>query len=152
MPKTSQWILANKPTDLPELAGDKATFKLVETDLPALKDGQVLVKALFFSNDPAQRGWISNNVAPDRLYVPPVKEGEPMRARAVAEVVESKSPDYKKGDYVTGTTGWTELAVLDASAVQPAPELPGGLSRTHYLGALGSTGLVRFATFTHKLG
>ncbi|QIW97540.1 hypothetical protein AMS68_003058 [Peltaster fructicola] len=144
MVKTRQWLLENKPEGLPKLSGDDATFKLTETDLPELNEGQLLVKALFYSNDPAQRGWISSNVKPERLYVPPVEQGSPMRARALGEVIESKSDDYKKGDHVLATTGWTEYAIVDAKTSQPAPELPGGLARTHYLGALGSTGLTAY--------
>lgn len=30
------------------------TFKLVETEVPELKDGQIKIKALYLSNDPAQ--------------------------------------------------------------------------------------------------
>ena len=56
MVKTKQWVLAHKPSDLPELDGPNATFKLIETDLPELKDDEVLVKLQHLSNDPAQRG------------------------------------------------------------------------------------------------
>jgi len=53
--KTKQWILANKPTGLPVLEGDEPTFTLQIKDIPALQDGQVLLQALYLSNDPAQR-------------------------------------------------------------------------------------------------
>lgn len=141
---TRQWVLVNKPTDLPVLSGDKPTFELRTKDLPSLQEGQVLVKLLFLSNDPAQRGWISPNVNPDRLYVPPVQINTPMHARGLAEVLDSKSPTFKPGDVVTASTGWSEYVVLDAKTVQPAPELPGGLARTHYLGAFGMTGLTAY--------
>ena len=144
-PKSSQqWILSTKPTHLPELSGSNQTFKLVEKDLPNLKDDQLLVKTLYLSNDPAQRGWISKGVNPDRLYTLPVKEGTPMHARGLCEVLESTSENFKKGDTVLGSCGWTEYSVLDAKACQPAPELPAGLSKTHYLGALGLTGLTAY--------
>ncbi|KAK4949587.1 quinone oxidoreductase [Elasticomyces elasticus] len=141
---TQQWHLASKPTDLPELSGPNQTFKLVTTDLPALETDQVLVKALYLSNDPAQRGWISPDADPERLYVPPVKVGTVMHARGLAEVVDSQSERFKKGDTVLGSVGWSEYAVLNAKDVQPAPDLPGGLSKTHYLGALGLTGITAY--------
>lgn len=56
MVKTKQWLLAKKPTDLPKLDGPDQTFKLADTDLPDLKDDEVLVKLVYLSNDPAQRG------------------------------------------------------------------------------------------------
>ena len=144
MVKTHQWLLEKKPTDLPQLDGPDQTFKLVETELPEPKDDEVLVKLTHLSNDPAQRGWIDPNINPDRLYVPPVKVGEPMRARGLCEVVESKSSSFKVGDTVLASLGWTEYAVIPAKELQPAPDLPGGVSKTHYLGALGLTGLTAY--------
>ncbi|CAJ2512939.1 Uu.00g010580.m01.CDS01 [Anthostomella pinea] len=148
MVKSRQWLLAKKPTDMPQLDGPDATFKLTEKDLPEPKDGEIVVKAVYLSNDPAQRGWISPDINPERLYVPPVKEGTPMHARAISEVIESKSSSFKKGDWVFSSTGWSEYGVVPASSCQPAPELPGGMSRTHYLGALGGTGMTAWFGLT----
>lgn len=72
---------------------------------------------------------ISKYVNPERLYVPPVKEGAPMSARGLAEVVDSKSSNHKKGDVVIASTGWSEYSIHAAKTLQPAPELPGGKSR-----------------------
>ncbi|KIV88768.1 hypothetical protein PV10_08413 [Exophiala mesophila] len=135
------WILANKPQGTPTITGSNATFKLESRPLPELKPNQVLVKSLYYSNDPAQRGWISANIPGDRLYVPPVNVGEPMRARGLGEVLESTSEKIKKGSIVLGALNWNEYAVLDESAARVVAELPGGLSITHWLGALGGTGL-----------
>ncbi|KIV87173.1 hypothetical protein PV11_02738 [Exophiala sideris] len=142
--KTRSWILTNKPTGLATISGDKPTFTLKTRDLSPLKDDQVLVKALYYSNDPAQRGWISPTVPEGRLYVKPVEVGEAMRARGLAQVIDSKSDKIAKGTIVSGTTDWNEYVVLDASAVTPVQPLPGGLSLTHYLGALGGTGLTAY--------
>jgi NADPH-dependent curcumin reductase CurA len=141
--KTKQWILTNKPTDLPQLSGPSATFTLENNDLPPLKDDQVLVRTHYISNDPAQRGWITKGVDPARLYVPPVPQGGVMRARAVAEVLESKAEKYKKGDKVLGGTGWAEYAVLDAQGLQPIQQIE-GVSETHFLGAFGVTGITAY--------
>ena len=141
---TRQWLLAEKPTDLPVLDGPSQTFKLETKSLPSLQDDQVLLKILYLSNDPAQRGWISKDIKPDRLYTAPVKVNTPMHARALCEVVESKSATVRKGTTVLAAPGWTQYAVLDAKAVQPAPDLPGDLKITHYLGALGGTGLTAY--------
>ncbi|KAL6249476.1 quinone oxidoreductase [Rhinocladiella similis] len=142
--KTRSWILTNKPNGLATISGDNPTFTLQTRDLPALKDDQVLVKVLYYSNDPAQRGWISPDVPEDRLYVKPVEVGEPMRARGLCEVLDSKSKTIAKGSIVQGTSDWNEYAVLDAATVTPLEPLPNGLSLTHYLGALGSTGLTAY--------
>lgn len=69
---------------------------------------------------------ISKYVNPERLYVPPVKEGAVMNARGLAEVVDSKSSSHKKGDIVIASTGWSEYSIHAAKTLQPAPDLPGG--------------------------
>ncbi len=149
---TKQWVLASKPIGAPVLSGPDATFKLQTVTLPPLEEGQVLCRVLYFSNDPGQRNFIQSTVAPERLYVPPVPVGAPMRSGILAEVVESAAPGLlAAGDLVTdfhlGT--WSELIVLDASAqpqqLRPLAPLPGGLPVTHYLGAIGGTGLTAYA-------
>jgi hypothetical protein len=128
---------------MPVLSGPAATFKLVTSDLPPLEDDQVLLKILYLSNDPAQRGWISKDLDPKRLYVPPVAQGACMRAWGISEIVESKSSKLSKGTLVTATVCWAEYAVLNASDCMPIPEVP-GLSPTHFLGAFGITGLTAY--------
>lgn len=113
----------------------------MDKELPDPKGDEVLVKTLYLSNDPAQRTWIDPHINPDRMYVPPLEPGNPMRARGLAEVVESKSSKFKAGDTVLASVNWSEYAILPSNDLQPAADLPGGLSKTHYLGALGLTGL-----------
>jgi NADPH-dependent curcumin reductase CurA len=148
MVQTRQWILNNRPSGLPVLEGSDATFTLKNAEVGELKDDQVLVKPVYLSNDPAQRGWLRDLEDPSRLYVPPVQVGEVMRARALAEVLESTASKFKKGDLIIASTGWAEQIVLPASQCQPAPELPSNLSPTHYLGALGLTGLTAYCGLT----
>lgn len=145
MVQTRQWILSNKPSGLPVLEGSDATFTLKDAEISPLKDNQILVKPVYISNDPAQRGWLRDMEDPSRLYVPPVQIGEVMRARALAEVLESSSEKFKKGEIVIAPTGWAEQIVLDANHCQAAPALPNNLSQTHYLGALGLTGLTAYS-------
>lgn len=68
-----------------------------------------------------------------------------MRARAVAEVLESKHPKFKKGDKVLANAGWAEYAVNDPQnlQLQTLQELE-GVSVTHFLGAFGLTGLTAY--------
>lgn len=146
--ETRQWLLANKPTDTPILSGPDATFKLDTTTLPTLQQGQLLVQTKYLSNDPAQRGWISPDIQPERLYVPPVPLNAPMYARGLGQVVESAAEGFGKGDWVLCSTAWSEFSVQDAQGCRLAAELPGGLARTHYLGALGGTGLTAWFGMT----
>jgi hypothetical protein len=60
---TRTWVINQKPTD----AITDSTFKLVEGKaLPDRKDGEVLVKIKWVSNDPAQRTWIDKTAVKDR--------------------------------------------------------------------------------------
>lgn len=47
--------MASKPSGAPILSGPDATFKLQTAELPALKEGQVLAKVQYFSNDTGLR-------------------------------------------------------------------------------------------------
>lgn len=70
-------------------------------------DGEVVVKNLYISLDPAMRGWMNESKA---SYIPPVELGEVMRAIAVGQVVASKNPQFAVGDYVNGLLGMQEYA------------------------------------------
>jgi len=147
-----QWLLAKKPTDAPILDGPSATFKLASSvPLPELSDGQILVKTLYLSNDPAQRGWISAAIPADRLYVPPVQVDSPMRARGVAEVVASRAASHKEGAIVSAGTNWTDYSVQNAKECPVLPEIP-GLGASHFLGALGTTGLTAYYGLVEVVG
>ncbi|KIV82275.1 hypothetical protein PV11_04396 [Exophiala sideris] len=143
---TRSWILANYPHGVPTFstADDSSTFKLVEQALPDRKPNQVLVKVLFLSNDPAQRGWIDPSIPAERLYIKPVELKASMAARGLAEVVASTSDKLPVGTIVQGPVGWTEYAVLGEADCTPRQPLPNGLSLTHYMGAFGIPGLTAY--------
>src|ERR671928_1575035 len=69
-------------------------------------DGEIVVKALYLSLDPAMRGWMNEG----RSYIEPVGLGDVMRAGAVGEVVASRSSEFAEGDHVTGIFGVQEYA------------------------------------------
>ncbi|KAF2015381.1 NAD(P)-binding protein [Aaosphaeria arxii CBS 175.79] len=143
--QTRQWVLANPPKADPVLDGPNATFSLTTTTLPKLGADEVLVKVLYLSNDPAQRGWIQDGMDPERLYTEPVVKGDVMRSYAVGEVVESNSEALKVGQLVTGSAGWTEYAVLNAKEVRAVQaDEKSGIRPTHFVGALGGTGLTAY--------
>lgn len=91
--------LAERPTE----GVTDTTFKreVVPFDLKP-GQGQILVKALYASIDPAMRGWLNDA----RSYLPPVKIGEVMRALILGEVVETgPGSKFTKGDIVSGVFG-----------------------------------------------
>ncbi|KAI8271022.1 hypothetical protein K4K58_004023 [Colletotrichum sp. SAR11_239] len=144
---SKQWLLREKPFGEPILDGDKSTFVPSQADIPPLKDGQVLLRTQYLSNDPAQRTWISPLAIPERLYLPPVDVGAVMKSMGIAEVVESRSSDVPVGSLVSGNPGWTEYSIDDAknvAIIEPQHDLP----ITHFLGALGLPGHTAYYALT----
>lgn len=140
---TRQWILREKPVALPTFEGENPTFELKTADLPQLQKDQVLVKTVYLSNDPAQRGFISATANPKRSYAPPVRNGDPMRSYGIAEVIQSTAESHPVGTLCTAPTNWTEFSVHDAKVCRIV-EVPEGLSPTHIIGAFGMTGLTAY--------
>ena len=101
-------------------------------------EGEILVKTLYLSLDPAMRGWMNDQ----RSYVPPVGIGEVMRAGGVGEVVASRHDGFAEGDHVNGILNAQEYAVVagdGATKVDPSlAPLP------VYLDALGITGMTAY--------
>jgi NADPH-dependent curcumin reductase CurA len=92
-----QFRLAARPVGMPK----RADWQDVSEPLRAAGDGEIVVKTLYLSLDPAMRGWM--NDVPS--YIRPVAIGEVMRAGGIGIVVESNSPKFAVGDYVSGGTG-----------------------------------------------
>lgn len=113
-------------------------FSFETNPVAPLQDGEVLVRVTHLSLDPAMRGWMNAG----RSYIPPVQIGEVMRAGGAGYVVESKHPNFREGDAVTGTTGIQDYATAKGewlTKVDPkAAPLP------VYLGALGMPGLTAY--------
>jgi NADPH-dependent curcumin reductase CurA len=128
-----QWLLAKRPHGN---VGEE-NFEYREVPIPEPGEGQVLVRNLYLSFDPTQRGWMEDRES----YMPPVALGEPMRAGAVAQVVESKHPDFSTGDLVQILGGWQDFQVVDGSMGGfGLSKLPEGVTPQMALGVLGTTG------------
>jgi NADPH-dependent curcumin reductase CurA len=134
--KSRRWTLVARPRGMVK----ESDFAFGEAPVPALGDGQVLVRVLYLSFDPTQRGWIEDRPS----YLPPVQIGEVMRAGAVGEVVESKHADFRPGDRVQGLFGWQEYAVLPGAMIGAQSKIPAGVPLTWPLGVLGVTGLTAY--------
>ena len=129
--------LMRRPTGL--LA--EGDLVLSEAAVPELKEGEALAKVKYLSMDPTMRGWMAADT-----YMPAVKIGEVMRSLGLAEIVESKHAQYKKGDKIVGLTGLQEYVVVDAApraGWNKIPSIP-FVSDALFLGALGMTGLTAY--------
>lgn len=134
MPSNRQILLDNRP----EGEATTGNFKLVTTDTPALKDGEVLVRNHYLSLDPYMRGRMNDS----KSYAASQPLGEVMIGGTVGEVAESKNPKFAVGDKVVGMGGWQEYSVVDGNA----PGMLRKVDTTHvplsfYLGAVGMPGV-----------
>jgi NADPH-dependent curcumin reductase CurA len=113
-------------------------FALSEAPVPEPADGQMLVRVLYVSFDPAMRAFLHDRPS----YVPPQPVGEVMRAGGVAQVIDSRHPSFSPGELVLVGTGWQEYAVVNGAAV--AARLNPKRPPTDYLSVLGGTGLTAY--------
>ncbi len=131
-----QWLLAERPTG----AIEDRHFRLVTTAVPALEaDGEILVRNLYMSLDPTQRGWISHDT-----YLPAVAIGEVIRSGAAGRVEKSRSPDYAVGDLVMGLFGWQDYARVPSKGPGAPTKLIPGVPIPLAMSALGLTGITAY--------
>ena len=131
-----QWLLAKRPHGM---VGEQ-NFEYREVPRPEPGDGEFLVRNLYLSFDPTQRGWMEDRPS----YLPPVQIGEVMRAGSVGQVVASNHPDYAVGDLVQGTGGWQDYFVSSGGGIMGVNKLPAGVPPSWFLGVLGVTGMTAY--------
>jgi NADPH-dependent curcumin reductase CurA len=125
--------LESRPVGSPQ----ESDFKLDEAEVLSPGPGEVLVRSLWVSVDPYQRGRMSTT----RSYAKGLELGDVITAQAVGEVVESNDSRYEPGDLVVGQLGWQEYAVARGGALR---KLPPSLEPQLALHVLGTTGLTAY--------
>lgn len=133
-----QWIFSQRPSGFV----DDNTFQYRKSPLvqPDLLSGEVLVKNLYLSFDPAMRGWMDDKPS----YLPPVVIGEPMRASGIGQVVASSTPELTEGSLVMGFLNWQEYALLDKDSAAQLHVLPEGTPPDMALSAFGGTSMTAY--------
>jgi NADPH-dependent curcumin reductase CurA len=104
-----QFRLAARPVGLPK----RPDWTYTEEPVRDIADGELLIKVLYISLDPAMRGWMNEG----KSYIPPVGIGEVMRAGAAGRVIASKNAAFAVGDHVTGLFGVQEYAVSNGKGI-----------------------------------
>jgi len=127
--------LKSRPSGIPAAEH----FEIVEAPVSGLSDGQILVRNIYLSVEPAMRGWVS--AVPN--YSAPVALGSVMRSYAVGRVEASRHPDVHPGEYVTGLFGWQDYATVDVEGIQRKVAAT-GLPISTALGVLGLNGLTAY--------
>jgi NADPH-dependent curcumin reductase CurA len=114
-------------------------FALVEIEMPALAEGQVLVQNLWLSLDPYMRGRMDDV----KSYAAVQPLGAVMVGGTAGVVLDSKNPKYAKGDLVTGAFGWQEYGISDGGGQYGAPlrRVTDKIPLSAYLGCVGMPGV-----------
>ena len=130
-----QQVLVKRPTGAP----DKETWKLVESEIPELKEGEVLIQNQYISLDPAMRGWMNDRPS----YIPPVALGEVMRAGSIGKVIKTNNhPKYNVGDVLTGWGGVQQYNVTNGEGYYPVDTNLAPMPM--YIGTLGMPGMTAY--------
>lgn len=129
-----QFRLAARPEGLVK----RSDFNYTEEPVGDPGPGQILVKILYLSLDPAMRGWMNEA----RSYIAPVGIGDVMRAGAIGKVIASQNPGFAVGDHVVGMFGAQEYALSDGKGVSKVDPRLAPLPA--FLGTLGMPGLTAY--------
>ncbi|MHA2225261.1 MAG: NADP-dependent oxidoreductase [Candidatus Hodarchaeales archaeon] len=133
-----QWCLAKHPVGLIK----KSDFTWVEEEVVDLDENEILVRNIYLSLDPANRGWVNPANVPS--YVKPVEIGTVMRSIGVGVVEESKNSQFKKGEIITGLLGWQDYLISNGSGLRSLDPRPKSVPLTGHLNVFGMIGLTAY--------
>src|SRR5260370_27753392 len=115
--RNRQIVLKRRPNGMPV----PEDFAIAEGPLPEPGEGEVVLRGIYLSLDPYMRGRISGV----RSYARPTEIGEAIDGRVVGQVVRSRDPAFREGDYASGGYGWHLYSAVPARAIQKLdPEAP----------------------------
>ena len=130
-----QWRLARRPSGMVQ----SSDFTWTEEPVPSVGEGQTLVRNLYLSMDPTQRGWMSRDT-----YLPAIAIGDVVRSLGVGQVVGSRHASFKPGDLVQGGVGWQDYLLTDGGGELPVSKLPPGVDIPLAMSVLGLTGITAY--------
>ena len=130
-----QWRLAARPVGRLK----DSDFQLTQEAAPEPPYGELLVRNIYISLDPTNRGWVNETAS----YLPPVQIGDVMRGSTIGIVEQSRNPKFIEGAYVQGLLGWQDYAVSDGTGLTLLPATP-GLPLTAFFGLFGHIGLTAY--------
>src|SRR5262245_42033522 len=123
-------VLASRPEGAPV----PENFRIERAPVPTPSDGELLLKVRYLSLDPYMRGRMSAA----KSYAAPVAIGGVMEGGTVAEVIDSRRPDFAVGDIVLSHSGWQTHALSDGKGLRKLDPASAPVSTA--LGVLGMPG------------
>ena len=133
MTENKKWILKKRPIGLV----DESNFDFIEEELPAVKDGEILIQNEYLSVDPTQRMWLTDMPG----YLPPIQIDEVIRSGGMGRVIESKNDKFDEGDLVNGFVGWQTHLISNGKGFTKVPEI---LPIPTMINVLGLTGITAY--------
>lgn len=130
-----QYYLASRPLGEPTASNVPAR----DVPVPDPAPGEVVLRNLYISLDPAIRGWMGD----DPNYIEPITLGDAVRSSVIGRVVASNSPDYAVGDVAMCMGAWEQYTTVQAAALNRLDESI-GIPLSTFLGVLGPTGLTAY--------
>ena len=116
----------------------ESDFRVEEVPMPEPRHGEVLVRTIYLSLDPYQRGRMREAAS----YAAAVGLGEVMTGGIVGEVVQSQNAQFKVGDIVEDRLGWQEYAIGGGPALRKVDPSIAPISTAN--GVLGMPGMTAY--------
>jgi len=139
-----QWCIARRP----EGNVQREDFLFKNTEIPECGSGQILLSTLYLNLAPVMRMYMSGEEVAGETAL---DIGDVIHGRGVAEVIESKHPEFKAGDIIQGQLGWQTYKASSVTAGERISKIPDrGLSYGLSLGALGMTGFSAYFGFINR--
>ena len=122
--------------EIPKTNLEISNFEMREVDVPKPSEDEILVKNILLSVDAANRTWMQGRTYRDQVFA-----GDVMPSYSVAEVVESRHPDFKVGQIVASDSYWEEFSLVKAKNVNKCPQ---GIPLSYLLSIFGIAGLTAY--------
>ncbi|MEZ5566457.1 MAG: NADP-dependent oxidoreductase [Gammaproteobacteria bacterium] len=140
--RNCQWRVAARPDGNVR----RTDFEYREEPVPAIGDGEFLVRTLYLGLRPVMRMYMQGRVVAGEKAL---AIGDVIHGRGVAQVMESRHPDYRPGDLVHGQLGWQTWKASRGTSAERflhlrSPDLPASLGA----GVLGMNGFSAWTGFT----
>lgn len=134
--RNRQILLQRRPVGVPKPTDFEATEGSVGVPGP----GEVLLRNLYLSIDPAIRGWMSDA----KSYLPPIAIGAPIRSGTLSQIVASNARGWPEGQIVQALAAWEELSVVPVGQLHGKVTPIAGIALPSMLSVLGGTGLTAY--------
>ena len=133
-------VLRARPQGLPRATD----FELAKSRVPEPAAGEMLVRVLYCSLDPAVRRWMDED-----SYGTAIPLGGAIACLVVGRVVRSHCEGFEAGDFVTGLGSVSDYAVMKPGGFTWKIDPAAAPSLTNHLSVLGANGLTAYNGLLH---